>query len=47
MELALILWVVCAICGAMMRGSTGAILGLLLGPIGVIIAVIMGAGDDQ
>lgn len=47
MELALLLWIVCAFCGFAMRSTTGAILGLLLGPLGVIIVVIMAAGDDK
>ena len=35
----LVIWLLCAGVGAMMTGWQGAALGLLLGPIGVVIAI--------
>jgi hypothetical protein len=38
MEL-IIIWVICAVIGAMVNGPMGAVMGFLLGPIGLIIAI--------
>jgi len=39
----LVIWLLCAGVGAMLQGWQGAALGLMLGPIGVAIAVWMAA----
>ena len=43
MEIMIIIWIVCAILGAIVtdRHAIGFVLGLLLGPIGVLIAAVM------
>jgi len=45
MELALIVWIVCAIIAASLSADDkrvmGAVLGILFGPLGILIAVLM------
>ena len=48
----LVLWIVCAILGGMIgsskgRGGAGFMLGLLLGPIGVIVAIFLKENDAK
>ena len=42
----LIIWLICAGVGALLTGWSGAALGLLLGPIGVVIAIIQSSKDE-
>lgn len=39
----LVLWLLCALVGSVLTGWSGAVLGLLLGPLGVIIAIFIAA----
>lgn len=45
METAIIIWLICTGLGWALNGTTGAMLGLFFGPIGVAVALYM-AGRD-
>jgi hypothetical protein len=47
MEVLIIVAIVCAGIGGVLDGGRGAILGALLGPIGLIITAVMRAGDKK
>jgi len=47
MEIVIVAAIIFAGIGAALDGARGAVLGLLLGPIGLIITAIMRAGDKK
>ena len=47
MEIVIVFALICAGIGAALDGGRGAVLGALLGPIGLIITAVMRAGDKK
>ena len=47
MEALIVLWIACAIIGAVIDGFRGAVLGGLLGIIGILVAAILSGQDKK
>ncbi len=47
MEALIVLWIACAIIGAVIDGLRGAVLGGLLGIIGILVALLLSSQDKK